>query len=154
MIIEGVDAIAQHCTNLYAAKVVELESLKAQIASVQAEIKALGKLTKAVEGVGDIKPIERLAPKRARKVAGEQSRGAAVLEILRSTPQSLDLGTIARKMGMEDTTTNRTKISAAITALIRGPHSPVVRVSAGVYAARTTGRVEEPEEEAAESATA
>lgn len=148
MQIEGLGDITKQCESVLESKRQELVETQAQIGTLKAEIAALVKLTKVAASLGDItvagKPAgRRQAALNPRGPKGD-SRGMAVLNLLRETDKSLDLGTICRKLNMEDNAQNRTKVSAALTPMVSGPQSPVIRVSVGVYAARRVGAVELP----------
>ena len=151
MQIEGLGDITKQCEIVLEAKQQELLEAQDRIGVLKSEIAALEKLTKVAASIGNITVSARAARTPRPVVARGEGRGAALVAILRDTDKSLDLGTLARKLGLEDNSANRTKVSAALTPLVVGPQSPVVRVATGIYAARTVGAVEMPDEEVAEA---
>lgn len=158
MHIEGLGDITKQCEIVLEAKQNELAAAVEQVSTLKAEIAALEKLTKVAASIGDITVSNKSNGRRSASprasVARGEGRGSQVLALLRETDKSLDLGTIVRKLGMEDNSSNRTKISAALTPLVSGPQSPVVRVATGIYAARTVGQVDMPDIPREDAATA
>lgn len=150
MQIEGIGDIVGYCERLVETKQKEIETALEQVALLKSEVAALHKLAKAAGSIGLTVPVRREKVHRAKGEMKPNSRTAQVLEVLRASQTALDLGTIARRIGLEDNTVNRTKISAALTTMVRGPQSPAIRVGAGTYTARQLGHIDElPEDQVA-----
>lgn len=142
MAIETINDIQAQLNQLIATKQKALDEYEAKRIMLRAELSSLQRAALSLS------PAKAQAPKarpqqqqRANGSSGEVSRTSQVLDVLRKSTKALDLGALAKAVGLDDNAQNRTKINATLTPLLKGHDSPVVRVSPGIYAARTHGEV-------------
>lgn len=132
MAIETIDDIQAQLTQLIESKQKALDEYEAGRIMLRSELSSLLKAQTSLNAGSKAQP----KAKRERTQNGEVSRTALVLDALRKSAKALDLGALAKAVGLEDNANNRTKINATLTPMLKGHDSPVVRVSAGIYAAR------------------
>lgn len=137
MAIETINDIQDQLTKLIESKQKALDEYEAGRIMLRSELASLQKAATSL-GAGKGKEPKAKGPQRQN---GEVTRTTLVLDALRQSARALDLGALAKAVGLDDNANNRTKINATLTPMLKGHDSPVIRVSPGIYAARTTGEV-------------
>jgi hypothetical protein len=134
--IETINDIQAQLQQLIDSKQKALDEYEAGRIMLRAELSSLQKAALSLAGT------KAQAPRaKKQRYNGEVSRTTQVLEVLQKSTKALDLGALAKAVGLEDNAQNRTKINATLTPMLKGHDSPVIRVSPGIYAARTVGEV-------------
>jgi hypothetical protein len=124
--------LESQCLQLLEAKQSELNDLNSRTALLKAEVVSLEKVAKSIEAAN-----EKGKPSNGRHRTRDRGRTRRIIEILQTSPKALDLGAIVTQLGEDDNANNRTRVSAALTRITSDPQGAVVRVSPGIYAART-----------------